>query len=103
MQFLGKLPLKCLRPSEKVQVLASLVDELLDSDTLPWEVDMRMDLVNSLAMEKLNSSNDEDDESGQSEATMVMVGSEVEDKDKQYSEELTNKEVSSFQYFMFRT
>ena len=52
LQSLETVPLQCLRPSDKIRVLAFLVGELLDSNTLTKEVDMRMEQVASLRREK---------------------------------------------------
>jgi len=46
------LPFQCLRPSDKVQALTYLVEELLNSGTLTREVDVRMEQVASLRREK---------------------------------------------------
>ena len=49
------------------------------------------------------SSGDEDDEPGQTEAAMAIVESDVEDKDKEYFEEETDEEVSSVWCSLIRT
>lgn len=45
-------PLQYLRPSEKVQVLSFLVEELLGSVALTREVDVRMEQIASFRREK---------------------------------------------------
>ena len=45
-------PLQYLRPSEKVQVLCFLVEELLGSVALTREVDVRMEQIASFRREK---------------------------------------------------
>lgn len=52
LHCLETLPLQCLCPSDKIQVLAFLVDELLNSGTLTKEVDVRMEQVATLRREK---------------------------------------------------
>lgn len=52
VQTLETSPVQCLRPSEKVQILKFLVEELLDSVSLTKEVDTRMEQIASLRREK---------------------------------------------------
>ena len=52
MKWLESHSLQCLKPSEKVQVLCFLVEELLDSVALTREVDTRMEQIASLRRDK---------------------------------------------------
>lgn len=49
---LSTLPVQCLRPSEKVDVLAFLIDNLLTSKSLCREIDSRMERVSKFRREK---------------------------------------------------
>eukprot|EP00731_Ephydatia_muelleri_P014050 Em0007g1360a len=49
---LDTLPVQCLRPSEKVEVLTFLIDHLLSSKSLCREIDSRMERVSKFRREK---------------------------------------------------